>query len=191
MTLFDYWAFIINFKCKHWGYVHGIKSENNNSFHVLVSLLIFKTCICLVQVNLFCVLLGLSSTLPIIIYIYYTANSWLFLIKGETPFDTLERHKHSWVFKILSFSVNSGCTSASSWAILSSCFKCHTSSPADCKIESALCWLSSTAHVWQNLYQMSKFFFQGSIYQVFVRKLWHYQLFNHCERSMAVVWIQD
>lgn len=43
----------------------------------------------------FCVLLGLSSTLPIIIYIYYAANSWLFLIKGETPFDTLERHKHS------------------------------------------------------------------------------------------------
>lgn len=78
----------------------------------------------------FCVLLGLSSTLPIIIYIYYAANSWLFLIKGETPFDTLERHKHSWVFKILSFSVNSECTSASSWATLYCCFKCYTSSPA-------------------------------------------------------------
>lgn len=87
-----------------------VSSLRTITFHMLVSVLIFKTCICLVQVNLF------LCTFGIIIYsshynlYFYRDNSWLFLIKGETPFDTLERHKHRWVFKVLSFSVNSGCT---------------------------------------------------------------------------------
>lgn len=108
----------------------------------------------------FCVLLGLSSILPIIIYIIMQLILGFSLLREKHP---LIHWKDISIVEFLKFSVFLWIQSALQQVLEPLFTAVSNVTPAllqHCKIENALCWLSNTAHVWQNLFQMSKFFFK-------------------------------